>query len=137
MTHYRKMMEPREYIYCEDLQGRDVTVTIERVSQGLLVGEKGRKTKKPLAYFKGKSKPLALNITNSKVLERIAGSPEVERWVGLTIVLFPTTTKDKDGVIVPCVRIRPSAGKASDAKADPPEQQQPPPDDERQPGDDT
>lgn len=137
MAHWRTMMEPREYIYAEDLQGRDRTLTIERVKQGELKGEKGRKTRKPLVFFKGAKKPLAINITNAKALERIAGSGDMDKWVGLTITLFESTTNDPNGNQVPCVRIRPRPGKASEASGmrdpDPPPDE-PPHDDMPEPG---
>jgi hypothetical protein len=45
------MME-RDYLYAFDLQGKDVTLTIDKVSGGTLVGTGGKKTKKPLCFFR-------------------------------------------------------------------------------------
>lgn len=95
----------KAFLFSYDLQGKDVTVVIDRVVQGELVGQQGRKTKKPLVYFKGKSKPLALNITNIRTIASIYGSFRVEDWIGKSITLYPTTTnfgsETKD-----CIRIR-------------------------------
>ena len=95
----------KQFLFSYDLQGKDVTVIIDRVVQGELVGQQGRKTKKPLVYFKGKSKPLALNITNIKTIASLYGSFRVEDWIGKSITLYPTTTnfgsETKD-----CIRIR-------------------------------
>lgn len=109
MAHWRKFMDPREYIYAEDLSGRDVDVQIAKVTQGEMLGEKGRKSKKPLCYFAGKSKPLALNKTNCKTIERITGSADTDAWIGQWITLFPSTTQDPNGNPVDCVRVRPRA----------------------------
>jgi len=109
MVHWRKFMDPREYIYAEDLVGRDVDVRIARIVAGELAGEKGRKSKKPLAYFEGKSRPLALNKTNCKAIERITGSADTDKWIGQWITLFPTQTADPNGNQVDCVRVRPRA----------------------------
>lgn len=121
MAHWRKMMDPRDHVYAEDLNGRDVDVLIERVTQGELLGEKGRKSKKPLAHFRGMSKPLALNKTNCKAIERIAGSSDTDAWCGVWITLYPATTQDPSGNEVPCVRVRPRAPRRGREAAPPPE----------------
>ena len=46
MPDVRKMYQ-KDYIYAYDLEGKDVTVTIERVTAGELTGEGGKKSKKP------------------------------------------------------------------------------------------
>lgn len=111
----------KDFLYSYDLQGRDVTVVIERVAQGTLVGQQGKKTKKPVVFFKGKSKPLALNITNIKTISSLYGSFRVEDWIGKSITLYPTTTnfgsETKD-----CIRIRnkrPGASTTAQAEAAP------------------
>ena len=64
-THWKSLMD-RDFMYAFDLQGKDVTVTIDRVVGGELTGPGGKKSQKPLCYFReSKSgKPLALNTTN-------------------------------------------------------------------------
>lgn len=120
-------MTDREYMYAFDLNGRDVTVTIERVVAGEL-NNGTKKNKKPLAYFKeSKSgKPLALNATNCKTIAGMYG-PDTDDWIGKRVTLFPTTTNSPEGV-VECVRIRPKV--PSDRKAKPPQETSEP----REPG---
>lgn len=95
----------KDFLYSYDLQGRDVTVVIERVAQGTLVGQQGKKSKKPVVFFKGKSKPLALNVTNIKTIAALYGSFRAEDWIGKAITIYPTTTnfgsETKD-----CIRVR-------------------------------
>lgn len=105
MAHWKSMME-KEYLYAFDLQGRDVTVEIDRIVGGELTGEGGKKTKKPVAWFVGKKKPLALNATNCKTIARLYGSNDVKDWVGKRITLWPTTTTFGSDT-VDCIRIRP------------------------------
>lgn len=104
MPHWKSMMD-RDFIFAFDLNGQDVTVTISKVVAGTLVGSGGRKTKKPVLYFEGKEKGLALNTTNAKI---IAGmySNMTEQWVGQRITIFPTTTT-MGGETVECIRVRP------------------------------
>jgi len=110
VTHWKAMMDPKEFLYAFDLQGRDVVVQIERVTAGEVIGDGGRKSKKPKCFFKGKSKPLILNATNCKTIAQITGTHDVEKWAGQWLTLYPTTTTSKtDGSTVDCIRIRPRA----------------------------
>lgn len=104
MAHWKSMTD-RDYVYAFDLQGKDTVVTIERVTAGTLTALGGRKSKKPLCYFKGKQKPLAMNATNCKTVAALFGN-DTEGWVGKSITLYPTTT-EMAGDVVDCIRIRP------------------------------
>ncbi len=117
--HWKKMMNEKEMLYAHDLDGRDVTITIDKVIGGELVGENNKKSKKPIVHIKGKSKKLALNVTNCKVIEQLTGTPDPAEWAGVRITLFPTTT-DFGGKTVECIRIRPHHPKAAKDKDDKP-----------------
>lgn len=104
MPDVRKLYD-KAYIYCYDLEGRDVTVQIESVSGGTLVGTGGTKNKKPVIRFKGTEKALALNITNARTIAGMYGGFDSEKWIGKRITLYPTTTTFGAGT-VECIRIR-------------------------------
>lgn len=106
MPHWKSMMD-RDYIFAFDLNGKDVTVTIARVEAGTLNGSSGRKAKKPVVYFEGKEKGLALNATNCKTVAKLYGN-YTEKWIGKQITLYPTTT-EMAGETVECIRVRPQA----------------------------
>lgn len=105
MPHWKKLMD-KEMLYAFDLDGRDVTVTIEKVLGGELTGEQGKKTKKPVAHIKGKTKKLALNVTNCTTIEQLTGTSDYEKWTNIRVTLFPTTTQFGTKT-VDCIRIRP------------------------------
>jgi hypothetical protein len=107
-THWKSMTE-RDFIFAFDLNGKDVTVTIKNVVAGELTSAGGRKTKKPVVYFEGKEKGLALNSTNAKTISSLY-SNYVEEWVGQKVTLYPTTTT-MGGETVECIRIRPAIPK--------------------------
>ena len=113
-------MMQKEFLYAFDLDGKSVTVTIERVKGGELTGEGGKKTKKPLCYFKGSKtgKPLALNSTNCKAIAGMYGN-DTDAWIGKRITIFPTTT-NFGADIVDCIRVKPGIPTGKDA-APPPE----------------
>lgn len=92
------------FLKTDDLQGRQIPVTIESVGVEEVKGDHGVE-KKLVARFVGKDKGLILNMTNCELLEQIAGTDEYEQWPGTRIVLYPTTTKF-GGKTVPCLRIK-------------------------------
>lgn len=98
----------RDYLFAFDLKGRDVTLTIERVTAGELTALGGRKSKKPLVYFKEgrEKKPLAMNATNCKTVAALYGN-DTDGWVGKRITLYPTTTT-MAGETCECIRVRPT-----------------------------
>ncbi len=98
-------MTDSDWLRAYDLQGKDYTVTIEKVVAGEVTGEKGKKTKKPVLFFKGAKKPLAANATNCKTIARMYGN-DTSAWVGKAITLFVSTTQ-KDGEEMECIRVRP------------------------------
>lgn len=113
MTDYRSLYD-KDYIGAWDLKDKDVTVTITRVVGGNLVGQGGRKSKKPIVYMRGTEKGFAVNATNGKTIASMYGN-HVEEWVGKRITLYKSTTRSPNGDgDVECIRVRPkvpAAGK--------------------------
>lgn len=115
MSDYRGMFD-RDYIGAWDLEGHDVTVTISRVTPGELVGEGGRKTKKPIIYFERKEKGFAANKTNCKIIAAMYGT-DTRKWIGRCITLFPTTT-EMAGKQHDCIRVRPQIPRGDEPRRD-------------------
>jgi hypothetical protein len=111
-------MMDRDYLYAFDLEGKDRTLTIERVIGGELTANGGKKSKKPLLYFReSKSgKPLALNSTNAKTIASIYGSNDTDDWIGKRVTLYPTVTQFGSEQ-VECIRIRPTKPQEPRGKA--------------------
>lgn len=90
LKHYRYSGK-LSHVGCECLpNGRDIVVTIERISfvdNEVINGEKQASWVcyfKPNNYFK---LPMVLNSTNRKRLAKLAGTPYLETVVGLTVTL--------------------------------------------------
>ena len=105
MPDYRSMFD-RDYIGAWDLNGKDVTVTIAKVERGELTSRGNKKDHKPVLYFVGKEKALALNKTNAKTVAKLYGN-DTSNWIGKAIVIYPTTTEFGKET-VDCIRIRPT-----------------------------
>jgi hypothetical protein len=101
-----RAMFDSKYFGAWDLQGvGDVTLTISRVSGEELQNEGGKK-RKPVVYFEGEEKALALNKTMSRTIVGLYGN-KTRAWVGKQITLYATTTRfGRD--TVDCVRVRPT-----------------------------
>lgn len=90
---------PSKYLSAPDLQGNNVRVVMQHVEMDKL----GEDTK-PVLYFKGKQKGLALNKTNSKTIAEAYGD-EMDDWAGHEIIMFPVMT-DFQGKSVEAIRVR-------------------------------
>ena len=105
-THWKKLTNPN-YLgaYAFD-QGEEKQVTIEAVTEEMVTGTDGRESPCMLLHFQEKDiKPLILNRTNAKTIEKLAGSPYIEDWAGLSIILVVRTVS-AFGSEVDAVRVK-------------------------------
>lgn len=91
---------PSNYIRAADLQGRNVTVVMDRVE----VEEVGSGEHKPVIYFQGKEKGLVLNKTNANNIS-LAYGDDTDAWTGGELILFPTMV-DFQGRTVEAIRVK-------------------------------
>jgi hypothetical protein len=105
LTHWKRLVNP-DYLGAYSLDaGKDLTLTIDRVVREQITSTGGKKEECTVAHFKEAQKPMILNRTNSKMIQKIHGTPYIEKWSGLRITLYATTTK-MAGEMVECLRIR-------------------------------
>jgi hypothetical protein len=90
---------PSKYLSAADLNGQNVRVVMQNVEI-----EKVGEDMKPVLYFRGKNKGLALNKTNSKTIADVYGD-EMDDWNGSELILFPVMT-DFQGKQVEAIRVR-------------------------------
>ena len=106
-THWKKLENP-DYIGAYSLQeGKDLTVTIERVERQQVTGTGGKKEECTVAILKGQ-KPLILNRTNMKTIQKLYETPYIEEWAGKQITLFVAKINAFGETNVECLRIRPA-----------------------------
>jgi hypothetical protein len=84
-----------------DLNGAQPTVTIASIKM-----EKLGEDTKPVLYFAGKEKGVALNKTNATNISAAYG-PETDHWIGKRVILFSAWV-DFQGKSVEAIRIRPA-----------------------------
>lgn len=95
---------PTRFFTPADLNGKAVTLTIDRAQIETLKNKTGEETKLVL-YFRGTKKALPLNRTNWDAVADITGEDNSDKWPGHRIQAYPTTTPFGADV-VPCIRIR-------------------------------
>ena len=90
---------PSKYLKASDLQGRNVTVKMDRVEFEVISNDK-----KLILYFQGKQKGMVLNKTNANNISKIYGT-DTDAWAGQEIVLFEAMV-DFQGETVPAIRVK-------------------------------
>ena len=104
-THW-KSLQNNDYIGAYAFQpGEEKTVTISTVGVETVMGADGRKEDCTVVHFQGDIKPLILNVTNAKMIQKVLQSPYIEEWVGRSIVLGVETVS-AFGERVEAVRVR-------------------------------
>lgn len=87
------------YLKAEDLQGRTVKVTINKVE--VKEFDDGNKL---VVHFQGKEKALVCNKTNASIFAENAGDPESDNWVGTTHSLAVKKV-EYAGKLIPAIRV--------------------------------
>jgi len=114
-THWKKLQN-YDYLGAYSLtNGEDMTVTIESVSKEIVKGDKGKEEECTVAKIKG-DKPMILNRTNCKMIQKIYGTPYIEEWAGKKITLYVAKIKAFGEDNLECLRIRPSAPQLPELK---------------------
>jgi hypothetical protein len=94
---------PSRYLKADDLKGRRLLVTLDRVVDEL-IGQGRDAEDKAVVYFKEESNGLVLNKTNAASIAEITSTDDMDDWPGHRVVLYPTKT-EMSGKRVPCIRI--------------------------------
>lgn len=104
-THWKKEFN-YDYMGSYSLpDGKDVIMTIKETRKEKVTGTAGKKEDCFVCYFEESDKPMILNRTNCKTIERIYKSPFIEDWPGLRVQLGIDTVS-AFGESVEALRIR-------------------------------
>lgn len=98
------------FLKATDMTGPELTLTITGLDEAVFDDGK----KQPTLLFQETEKQLGLNVTNREKLAELFGLPgadgmldvEPAALIGQQISVYKTMTKNRDGMAVPCVRIR-------------------------------
>jgi len=104
--HWKKQFN-YDYLGSYSLDGKkEAVVTIEKLGTDKVTGQQGRKEDCFVVYFKEFDKPMILNRTNAKAIEKVAGSGLVQDWSGTQVTLYVEQGVKAFGEVVDALRIR-------------------------------
>lgn len=104
LTHWKNLDNP-DYIGAYAFQpGEEKCVTIRSVTREKVNGADGKSEMCTVVHFAENEKPMILNATNGKMIQKHAGSGYIERWAGVRILLHVENVK-AFGDIVEAVRV--------------------------------
>lgn len=104
-THWKKAFNS-EYLSSADIEDKDIVLTIANVVLESVKGADGQSKTCNVAHFKEKSKPMILNVTNSKIVKKFAGSRYIDDWIDIPIQLYVDEKIKAFGDVVEGLRIR-------------------------------
>lgn len=109
--HWKNLTDQKYFgCYCFGDSGKDIVLTIDRVTKETVKDDKGKDGECMILYFAERDqKPMICNKTNAKMITQVLGSPFVEDWHGRKIQLYPDRNVRMGRDIVEGVRVRPTA----------------------------
>lgn len=87
-THWKKLTNPNYLGSYAFEEGKDLFCTIKSVGNEIVTGEGGRKEECTVCHFIENVKPMILNKTNMKSMQKLFGTPYVEDWAGKKIQIY-------------------------------------------------
>lgn len=107
LTHW-KTYSDSPYLGAYSLQpGEELQLTIAKAVAEKVVGTDGATEIVRVVHFEEKGvKPMIVNATNAKIISKLAGSPYMEKWAGVTVQIYADKVK-AFGEVVEALRIRP------------------------------
>ena len=93
-THWKSLADTSSFLGKQHIDpDNDLIVTIDEVEAKEVQNGRGGKETKRIMYFKeSEIRPMILNVTNGKTIEKVVGSPYTEDWKGQKIAIFVDPT---------------------------------------------
>jgi len=105
LTHWKKLSNPN-YLGAYSIEdGKDLLLTIGAVRQEEIMGTDGKKEECIVCYFSDSDKPMILNATNAKQIQKLLNTPYIEQWAGHKIQIGSEKVK-AFGDVVEALRVR-------------------------------
>lgn len=117
LTHWKKLSNPN-YLGAYSIEnGQDLILTISTVRQEEVMGADGKKEDCIVCYFSDADKPMILNATNAKQIQKLTKTPYIEKWSGHKIQIGIEKVK-AFGDVVEALRVRKFPPKSVDIKCE-------------------
>lgn len=89
-THWKSLADSSQYLGKQHIDpDKDLVVTISEVEAKEVQNNRGGKETKRIMYFKEADiRPMILNVTNGRTIEKLLGTPYTEEWSGHQIAIW-------------------------------------------------
>lgn len=116
-THWKKLHNPN-YLGSYAFQpGKDIVSTIKMVQNEMVIGSDGKKEECTVMHFAETGiKPMIVNATNAKQIQKLFKTPYIEEWRGRKIQLYVDCNVRVGKEIVEGIRVRPFPPKEAEYK---------------------
>lgn len=115
LTHWKNQFN-YDYLGAYSLpDGKDIVLTLKETKKEMVTGANGQKSECFVAYFHENAKPMILNKTNCKTIEKLFNTPNIEEWVNKQIQIGSTRI-NAFGEMTDCLRVRPFTPKLSEER---------------------
>ena len=105
LTHWKKLTNP-DYLGAYSIEdGKDLILTIAQVRLETVIGADGKKDECMVCYWQENQKPMILNATNAKMIQKLLGTPYIENWSGHKVQIGTEKVK-AFGDVVDALRVR-------------------------------
>ena len=105
LTHWKNQFN-YDYLGAYSLSdGKDIVLTIKETKKEMVTGANGQKSECFVAYFHENVKPMILNKTNCKAIEKMYKTPNIEEWVDKQIQIGVARI-NAFGETTDCLRVR-------------------------------
>ena len=107
-TPWKKIVSDPNYLGEADFDdGEEKIATIAKIVDNVEIKTAEGTSQKPVVYFVEPLKPMILNVSRSKAIEKVTGSRFLEDWVGAKVQLYIQDNIKAFGELVSAVRVRP------------------------------
>lgn len=116
-THWKKLTNP-DYLGAYSIEdNKDLVLTIGTVKVEQVTGSDGKKDECVVCYWKEPMKPMILNSTNMKMIQKLLKSAYIEDWSGHKIQIGIEKVK-AFGDVVEALRVRKTLPSAVEIKCE-------------------
>ena len=106
-THWKKVFNSDYLGSCDLDEGKDLKLVIKSVTVQEVQNTDGKKQDRNVATFTdSKVKPMILNVTNSKIIKKFAGSSYINDWNNIAIQVYIKDDIKAFGEVTEGLRIR-------------------------------
>lgn len=107
LTHWKKLVNP-DYLGAYSLtKGESKILTIKEVTREMVKGTGGKSQECTVAHFKENEKPMILNRTNCKAIQKAYKTPFIEDWANKKVEIYAVNIDAFGEKDIEALRIKP------------------------------